>query len=87
MIGETWEPSFCFKGTEGVLWTDLDGAGTWPDEECFWKVTFTSLCLTVNTSQKCIMLYLYSKSPTYEWASFWEYVYKSNLFVSPIKLA
>ena len=30
---------------------------------------------------------LYNKSPTYEWVLFWEGVCKSDLFVSPTKLA
>ena len=29
----------------------------------------------------------YTKSPTYERVLFWEHVRKSNLFVSPIKIA
>ena len=29
----------------------------------------------------------YSKSPAYEWVPFWEHVQKSNLFISPTKLA
>ena len=30
---------------------------------------------------------LCNKSPTYEWILFWESAYKSDLFVSPTKLA
>ena len=30
---------------------------------------------------------MYSKPPTYEQVLFWEYIHKSNLFVSPTKLA
>ena len=30
---------------------------------------------------------MYSKSPTHEWGQFWEYVHKSNFFVSPTKLS
>ena len=43
--------------------------------------------LIPTTRQVKLLKLQYGKFPTYEWAPFWEHVHKTNLFLSPTKLA